>query len=154
MPTPSGRQRLNVLGALDAITHEFISVINETTINACCVVDLISKIALLNQGMPITIVLDNAKYQYCEMVRLAAKYYNVELLYLPSYSPNLNIIERLWKWIKKDCLYCKYYIKFSEFKNAIINSLAKCQQSDYKEKFDKFFKLKFHLYKNAQIIPL
>jgi len=154
LPTPSGRQRLNVLGALDAITHQLISVINNKTIDANSVVELIEKIAKHNIGMPVTIVLDNAKYQYCELVKNAAKYYNVELLYLPSYSPNLNIIERLWKWIKKDCLYCKYYCKFNEFKDAILKSLDKCQESKHKIELDTLLNLKFQLFENTQTMTL
>jgi transposase len=66
--------------------------------------------------------MDNAKYQRCELVKNLAEKLKIELLFLPSYSPNLNIIERLWKWVKKDCLYCKYYEKFNDFKIAIENS--------------------------------
>jgi transposase len=55
--------------------------------------------------MPITLVLDNAKYQKCQPVREVAETLGIELLYLPSYSPNLNLIERLWKLVKKPCLY-------------------------------------------------
>lgn len=50
--------------------------------------------------------------QYAEIL-------GIELLYLPSYSPNLNLIERLWKYVKKECLYSKYYDTFDKFKNAI-----------------------------------
>jgi transposase len=55
---------------------------------------------------------DNAGYQRCAYVMERAKELKIELLFLPSYSPNLNIIERLWKWTKKDCLNGKYYSKF------------------------------------------
>jgi len=48
---------------------------------------------------------------------------NIDLLYLPSYSPNLNLIERLWKFVKKKCLYSKYYSDFDLFKTAISDSL-------------------------------
>ena len=44
---------------------------------------------------------------------------DIELLYLPAYAPNLNLIERLWKSVKTKCLYCKYYAEFSDFKHAI-----------------------------------
>lgn len=50
--------------------------------------------------------------QYAEIL-------GIELLYLPSYSPNLNLIERLWKYVKKECLYSKYYDTFDKFKTAI-----------------------------------
>src|SRR6516162_3739206 len=35
------------------------------------------------------------------------------------YAPNLNLIERLWKFVKKQCLYSKYYTDFSAFTSAI-----------------------------------
>ena len=52
-----------------------------------------------------------------------AEVLGIELLFLPSYSPNLNLIERLWKYVKKACLYSKYYDKFKNFKDAIIDCL-------------------------------
>lgn len=55
------------------------------------------------------IVLDNARYQHCKLVEAVAKELNITLLFSPSYSPNLNIIERLWKFTKKKILYAKYY---------------------------------------------
>ncbi len=53
-----------------------------------------------------------------------AKSLNIELCFLPSYSPNLNLIERVWKFVKKKCLYSQYYEKFPAFKDAI----SKCLQ--------------------------
>ena len=74
---------------------------------------------------------------------------NIELLFLPAYSPNLNLIERLWKWIKKDCLYCKYYESFSEFKNAINQSLMKVSEIERKKEMDNLLTLKFQLFDSA-----
>lgn len=102
---PSGRQRFNVLGALNAITHELVLVTNDTYINALSVCDLLRRIAALELTVPITLVLDNPRYQKCHLVRDLAATLNIELLYLPTYSPNLNLIERLWKFVKKKCLY-------------------------------------------------
>ena len=152
LPTPSGRQRYNVLGALDAITHELIALCNEGYINAESVCLLLYQIKNQNYNVPITLVLDNARYQYCELVKNIAKELGIELLYLPSYSPNLNIIERLWKWIKKDCLYSKYYEKFRDFKNAIKKSLLKVSDPKYKKELDSLLKLKFQTFKNTQIM--
>ena len=97
----AGRQRFNVLGALNAITHELVLVTNDTYINALSVCDLLRRIAALGLTVPITLVLDNARYQKCHLVRNLAATLNIELLYLPTYSPNLNLIERLWKFVKK-----------------------------------------------------
>lgn len=154
LPTPSGRQRYNVLGAIDAITHELITECNEKYINAQSVCALLSKIALLQISIPITVIMDNAKYQHCELVKNFAKELNIELLFLPSYSPNLNIIERLWKWVKKDCLYCKYYEKFGAFKNAIDLTLAKVGRPEYNEEFDSFLNLKFQTFSKPQYITV
>ena len=95
----------NVLGALNAITHELIMVTNDTYINAQSVCELLRKIAALNLEMPITLVLDNARYQKCYLVQRLALSLNIELLYIPPYSPNLNLIERLWKFVNKKCLF-------------------------------------------------
>ena len=79
------------------------------------VCELLYKLAALGLMIPITLVLDNARYQKCQIVIALAATLNIELLYLPSYSPNLNLIERLWKFVKKKCLYAKYYSDFPLF---------------------------------------
>ena len=132
---PAGRQRFNVLGALNAITHELVTVTNDTYINAQSVCELLRAIAALGLGVPITLVLDNARYQKCELVLALAEELNIELLYLPAYSPNLNLIERLWKFVKKKCLYSTYYANFKDFKQAISECLAQTH-STYKEELD------------------
>ena len=63
---PSGRQRFNILGALNAITHELISVTNDTYITSKEVCELLHKLAALPLGVPITLFLDNARYQKCQ----------------------------------------------------------------------------------------
>jgi transposase len=93
--TGSGRQRFNVLGALNAVTHQLITVTNETHINAQSMCELLNKIAALGLNIPITLVLDNARYQTCALVMELAQALNIEPLYLTTYSPNLNLIERL-----------------------------------------------------------
>ncbi len=121
---PCGRQRFNVLGALNAISHQLITVTNDRYINAISVCTLVEKIALLGLQGPITLVMDNARYQRCHLVMEKAKELDVELLFLPPYSPNLNLIERLWKFVKKECLYATYYEHFELFKQAITTCLS------------------------------
>jgi transposase len=79
-------------------------VTNDTYITAAQVCELRSKIAALGLIIPITIVLDNARYQKCKIIEELALSLSIELLYPPSYSPNLNLIVRLWKLVKKKCL--------------------------------------------------
>jgi transposase len=121
---PSGRQRFNVLGAINAIKHDLITVTNDSYINSTSVGELLEKIAGLGLKTPITLVMDNARYQRCQYVLEIAARLNIEILFLPSYSPNLNLIERLWKFVKKECLYSKYYNKFQPFKQAITACLS------------------------------
>jgi transposase len=121
---PSGRQRFNVLGALHAITNQLITVTNDSYINASSVCELLEKIAALDLSTPITVVMDNARYQRCRLVLEKATQLGLELLFLPPYSPNLNLIERLWRFVRKECLYSHYYEHFTLFKHAITNCLA------------------------------
>jgi transposase len=121
---PSGRQRFNVLGALHAISHQLITVTNDSYINASCVCELLEKIASLGLCTPITVVMDNARYQRCRLVLEKASQLGLELLFLPPYSPNLNLIERLWRFVRKECLYNTYYEHFDAFKQAITQCLA------------------------------
>lgn len=150
---PSGRQRFNVLGAINAITHELITVTNDAYITAESVCALLEKLAALNLSVPITIFLDNARYQRCALVQSTAAKLKIELCFLPSYSPNLNLIERLWKFVKKQCLYSKYYADFTLFKTAITNCLDETA-GEHKESLDTLLALHFQLFQKAQSVTV
>src|SRR4051794_20392733 len=115
----SGRKRHNVLGAFDAVAHRLIRVTNDGSINAESVCSLLRAVAGAAVGLPITLVLDNARYQKCEVVQAPAASLKVELLYLPSYSPNLSLIERLWRFIRLESLNSTYHERFEDFRAAI-----------------------------------
>ena len=119
----SGRQRFNVLGAWNAVTRELIAVINTTVVNTETMCELLRKIAALGLAGPITLVLDNARYQHNAAVKALAEQLAITLLFLPSYSPNLNLIERLWKFIKRRALYGRYHPTFADFQAAIQETL-------------------------------
>ena len=115
----SGRKRHNVLGAFDAVAHRLIRVTNDGYINAESVCTLLRAVSGAAVGKPITLVLDNARYQKCAVVQTLAATLGIELLYLPSYSPNLNLIERLWRFVRIESLDSTYHEKFEEFRAAI-----------------------------------
>jgi len=150
---PAGRQRFNVLGALNAVTHELITVTNTTYITAASVCELLSKLAALHLGVPITVVLDNARYQKCALVQAVADSLHIELCYLPAYSPNLNLIERLWKFVKKHCLYSKYYAGFAAFTGAIETCLSETH-TKHKEALDSLLTLHFQTFEKAQFVTV
>jgi transposase len=149
---PAGRQRFNVLGALNAITHELVTVTNDTYITATEVCLLLRHLAALNLGVPLTVVLDNARYQRCTQVTRRAASLQIELCFLPPYSPNLNLIERLWKFVKKQCLYSTYYADFAAFKTAITRCLAQTQTT-HRTALASLLTLRFQLFIKAHFAP-
>jgi transposase len=151
MRGPSGRKRFNVLGAIDAVTHELTTVCNDTVINAEAVGELLRKLAARYAGLPLTLVLDNARYQRCVLVQQLARELRIELLFLPAYSPNLNLIERLWKFVKKECLSCRYYEDFARFKAAIVKCLEGVE-GNHKEAMKSLLTLKFQTFEKPQLL--
>jgi transposase len=148
---PSGRQRLNVLAALNATTRELFTVTNLTYITSVTVCELLRLLASAHPGVPITIVLDNARYQRCALVQSLAQTLGIELLFLPPYSPNLNLIERFWKFVKKQCLYSKYYADHLAFQQAIITCIAQAPDK-HKEELASLLTLKFQSFEATQVI--
>lgn len=144
----SGRKRYSVLGAWNAVTQELIGITTDATVSAETMCALLRKIAALGLQGPITLVLDNARYQHCALVKELAKSLNIHLEFLPSYSPNLNLIERLWKFIKKQVLYGKHYGTFSEFCAAIDGCLAKIP-TDHREKLNSLMTHNFQTFNSA-----
>lgn len=138
-----------MLGALDAITKELITITNDTYITSLQVCELLKQISH-NASIPITLILDNARYQRCDLVTNLAKELGIELLFLPPYSPNLNLIERLWKLVKKECLYSTYYENFALFRQAIQGFLTSMHQS-HAEKLNSLLTLNFQSFTEEQI---
>lgn len=151
VPAPSGRKRYNVLAALDAITHQVIRVTNHAYINAESVCQLLRQIAAAGLGRPITLVLDNARYQRCHLVQSLARSLKIELLFLPNYSPNLNLIERLWKFVKKECLASQYRTSYDEF-TATIDDCLNTLHTKHKAKMDTLLTLNFQTFENEPIL--
>jgi transposase len=146
---PSGRQRVKVLAALNAITHEVLTVQNLTYITAETVCELLRLVANAQPGIPVTVILDNARYQRCALVQSAAQTLGIELLYLPTYAPNLNLIERFWKFVKKQCLYSKYYPDSEAFQNAIMACIEQAPTL-HKEELESLLTLRFQTFKRSQ----
>ena len=120
----SGRQRFNVLGAWNAVTRRLLAVTNTTVVNTDTMCELLRKIAAEGLVGPVTVVLDNARYQRNKVVQALAAELGIRLLFLPSYSPNLNLIERLWGFTKRRSVYGKYHLDFASFRAAIEHTLA------------------------------
>ena len=144
----SGRQRYNILGAVDSHSKEVITVRTTDNINALTICQLLEMLGRKHTEVPVTIVLDNARYQRCQCVRTRAAELGLELLFLPAYSPNLNLIERLWKLTKTKCLRNKYYPEFSLFTSAI-DSFLDSINSSYQKELESLLTLNFQLFKQS-----
>jgi transposase len=142
-----------VLGAINAITQELVTITNDTYITAESVCALLDKLHNLKLGIPITLFLDNARYQRCALVIEKAACLKIEFCFLPSYSPNLNLIERLWKFVKKKCLYSRYYPDFAAFKTAI-NDCLEQTSTTHKSELKSLPSLRFQLFQKAHFSPV
>lgn len=118
--TNSGRQRVNINGAIEINSLQVVS-------RSCKTVDKLSMCELLrairaqNPGSDkIYLVLDNAPYNRSLMVRDLARNLGIRILYLPPYSPNLNPIERLWKFMKKKVMANTHYPDLDTFRREVM----------------------------------
>jgi transposase len=148
----SGRQRFSVLGALNAVTKELVAITEHTYINAVSVCALLEKLHERFRDLPIVLIMDNARYQRCKLVLEKALSLGIQIIFLPPYSPNLNLIERLWKFVKKKVLYNQYYPKYERFYSAILNCLEQTD-STYKEELETLLVPRFQSFENVTIQP-
>jgi transposase len=148
---PAGRKRYNVLAALDPVSHRLIRVTNATTVGADAVCELLRAVAGAGLGRPITLVLDNARYQHTAAVKALAGALGIELLYLPSYSPNLNLIERVWKFVKKEVLASRYLESFGAFTAAIDECLDHLE-TRHKDQMRSLLTLNFQTFGDEPIL--
>src|SRR5262245_5439926 len=147
----SGRKRYNVLGAVHAVTHRLIRVANHTYLNAESVCALLRAVAAAGVGRPITVVLDNARYQKCAVVQGLAQSLGITLLYLPGYSPNLNLIERIWKFVKKECLRAVYHATYEDFTGALDHCLAELD-TKHKRAMDSLLTHNFQIFDSVPML--
>jgi len=123
LKTNSGRNRLNILGAHSPDERDLISLEGRESCDAERVVQLLRKIRAANPGKRLLVVLDNASYHHAPLLKQVAAALRIELLYLPPFSPNLNLIERFWKFLKRKVARNRFCATFAEFRTAVQNVL-------------------------------
>ena len=115
----SGRKRYNILGAYCPLDQEYLDIRGTGNVNGETLQKLIDQIRARHpEAKRIILILDNARYNHAKIVRAHIDQTNVELIHLPSYSPNLNLIERLWRFFK-DKVMTTYHESFEKFVNEI-----------------------------------
>jgi transposase len=119
--TNSGCQRLNINGALDPETHQIIQREDER-IDSESTINLFKKLEETSpQAGNIYVIADNAKYYRSGLVKEYLETSRIKLIFLPEYSPNLNLIEHVCKFFKDNVIKGKFYEKFDEFRQAVHN---------------------------------
>ncbi len=147
----SGRQRFNVLGAWNAVSRQLIAVTNTTVVNTDTMCELLRKIAAECLAGPVTLVLDNARYQRNKVVQALAAELTIQLMFLPSYSPNLNLIERLWGFAKRQSVYGKYHATFASFREAIEKTLAEIPAT-HASRLKTLMTLRFQMFDDVSLL--
>ncbi len=129
LPANTGRKRININGAIDIVDMNYVWQESDT-INADSVIDTLRTLDAQNSlAHVIYVIADNARYYKSRMVRKYLETSKVRMIYLPPYSPNLNIIERLWKYMRSCVLHNQYYEHYAEFASAIhvfMNNVHNC----------------------------
>jgi transposase len=122
LPANSGRQRINLNGAVCIQDPQRIFVVEADMISYESNIALFEKMIKARKGKRLIVYADNAKYNHAVKLKewVAAHSDRIELRHLPPYSPNLNPIERLWKFMKKEVIHSNYYEKFDEFRKGVL----------------------------------
>ncbi len=144
MPANSSRFRLNLNGALNAHDVTEVEIVEVERVNAQACIQLWSKQVLKHPGKTIYNICDNAAYYHSKVLKswLADNPW-CKVLYLPPYAPNLNLIERLWKYLRKQVISYYYYDHFEEFRRAVLGFFKNIKE--HKVALEKLLTLKFHV---------
>jgi len=151
-----GRYRINVYGAYDVVTNQVYSMYNLSYINAEFIVEYLNWLRseiYQNLNRQLYFILDNARYQHCDYVKRQAEKLNITLEFLPAYSPNLNLIERLWKYLK-NILAKQYHQNKMSFKEAIVSVLNSLGNQQHQEKLWSLLNPIFQRFEKSQILSL
>jgi transposase len=144
IPSVSGRQRLHLNGALNACNPSEIILREDMCINAQSTLALYKQIEAQNPDKEkIYIICDNARYYKNKALQEALNDSKIQQIFLPAYSPNLNLIERLWKFMRKKVIDSYFYRHFDEFRQKILHFFQHIHL--YKQELDSLISWNFHI---------
>jgi transposase len=133
-----------VLGAYSPDDHSLIAIEDTASCDAEMVCRLLHKLRSTHPNVPLLVVLDNARYPRAKRVQELAAVLQITLLFLPPYSPNLNLIERFWKFLRKHATRNRFYTTFAEFRTAIQRIIFNL--NDYVDELASLMTQNFHLF--------
>ena len=139
-----GRTNVSINGALSWPGREFIHRQTGRITSAEMILLFKDLQARHPTASAIRVVLDNARYNHSKELKawLACDDCRIEVIYLPAYAPNLNLIERFWWLFKKSTIYNEYFPSFADFKAAVDGFFSRLD--DYREEIFSLITDKFH----------
>lgn len=148
--TNTGRERLNLNGALSLISKKAV-ILEEQTVNSDSTIRLLKRLLVKQPTGKIYLILDNASHHHSKKVGLWLKTHSrrLKLVFLPAYSPNLNIIERLWRFFHQKLTYNHYFETFEEFKKQTLKFFRNLNR--YKTELDTLLTDSFQLLPNLNL---
>lgn len=146
LPSNTGRRRVTILGAINAINpKQLTSIITEANCDQEMAKKMLEEIRKEYQdGKEIVIIEDNAKYHHADSVTDLAKKLNINIKFLPPYCPNLNLIERIWKFMKKE-FKNEYFPTFKDFYKAVLDFCGNFEK--YDKEINRLIGQKFQIIK-------
>lgn len=151
LKTGAGRNRFNLLGCVDPFSLDIIQSHSMVYVDAEQTKAFLEKVRRESGDIPVSIVLDNARYQHCQAVKDKAAELGITLIFLPPYSPNLNIIERLWKYTRRHVLAGKYFDSPAMFHEAL-RHFFEVDYINHKPNLSSLLTLKFQSFENAHLL--
>lgn len=151
LPTGAGRNRFNVIGCVDPFTLDLVESHSMVYVDAGQTKMSLEKVRQASGDIPVSIVLGNARYQHCQAVMEKAAQPGITLVFLPPYSPNLNIIERLWKYARRHVLAGKYFDTPAKFHEAL-RLFFEDDYINHKSELRSLLTLNFQSFENAHLL--
>lgn len=152
IPSNCGRQRINLNGAYNPKNQDIL-IREDDTINAQSTIELLKMIIEKYPEMVVYCICDNARYYRSKLVKeFLEKHPNIQFMFLPPYSPNLNLIERLWKLLKKGTVNYNFYDKYQDFRGAIFDEIQRLKED--KEQVAQFIGTKFQTYQKCNLVSV
>ena len=143
----TGRSRININGIYNPITNDIL-IREDQTINADSTIEFFKEIEdRYKDKSKIYLIVDNARYYRNKKVKEYTDKSRIEMIFLPPYSPNLNLIERLWKLLRKKVINNQYYDSFKKFRDAVLGFFEKSKQMQ--EEIKQFIGSQLHLLEDA-----
>lgn len=153
VPANTGRRRINLNGAVNAHDPTDIEYEQTDSVNAQSTIRLLEKIRKKHEKKAkkkgrrkwkVKVICDNARYYRAKLVKeYLARHPQIELVFLPPYSPNLNLIERLWKLMRKKVINSFFYEKYEEFEDAVMGFFENIK--DYRKELTSLLTHNFNI---------